>query len=292
MNTENEVKPPTMAPPQVKQEDITPVVKQEKTSIDTHKECSKTNCSVENRVTNCPISELPPVPDNEIKQEDKSTKKRPLDESPSESPIKIFRVSEHIGECPSRMVIMLFDVKKKKPFMVSLNIASSSYHIFKMMKWSKDKNIEFDYITEDIHLAMYTYCFFETGYTHNPTICNETIGNEALKECEKQKLVPFEDENTTVENTTDEKTQNEELKEKMDEYPCLKEMISKTLVIDNTNTKGMRLNVLMFHFIQKIIDKMKERKETIELEGVGQITDMRNQNFFEEMLFSVMEGLF
>jgi hypothetical protein len=278
MNTENEVKPPTMAPPQVKQE---------KTSISTHQECSKTNCIVENRVTNCPISELPPVPDNEIKQEDKSTKKRPLDESPSESPVKIFRVSEHIGECPSRMVIMLFDVKEKKPFMVSLNIASSSYHIFKMMEWSKDKNIEFDYITEDIHLAMYTYCFFETGYAHNPTICNETIGNEALKECEKQKLVPFEDE-----KTTDEKNQNEELKEKMDEYPCLKQMISKTLVIDNTNTKGMRLNVLMFHFIEKIIDKMKERKETIELEGVGQITDIRDQNMFEEMLFSVMEGLF
>jgi hypothetical protein len=291
MNTENEVKPPTMAPPSVKQEDIAPVVKQEKTSINTHKECSKGNCMVGNRVTNCPISELPPIPDNQIKQENKSERKRPLAESPAESsaesPVKIFRVSEHIGKCPSRMVIMLFDVKNKKPFMVTLNIASSSYHIFKMMEWSKDKNIEFDFITEDIHLVMYTYSFFETGYTHSPTICNETICDEAMKECEKQKMVPFEDE-----KTADEKNQNEELKEKMDEYPCLKQMISKTLVIDNTKTKGMRLNVLMFHFIEKIIDKMKERKETIELVGVGHITDMRDQNMFEEMLFSVMEGLF
>ena len=92
--------------------------------------------------------------------------------------------------------------------------------------------------------------------------------------------------------TTDEKSPNEELKEKMDEHPCLKQMVSKTLVIDNVNTKGMRLNVLMFHFIQKIIDEMKKRKETIELEGVGQITDIRDQNMFEEMLFSVMEGIF
>lgn len=224
--------------------------------------------------------------DDEIKKEDKSTKKRPLDKSPSESPLKIFKVSEHIGECPSKMILMLFDVKKKKPFMVSLNIASSSYHIFKMMEWSKDKNIEFDYITEDIHLVMYTYCFFEKDYEHHPTICNETIGNEALEECEKQKLIPFEDK-----KTTDEKNQNDERNEKMDEYPCLKEMISKTLVIDNTNTKGLRLNVLMFHFIQKILDRMKERKETIELESIGQITDLRNQNFFEEILFSVMESL-
>ena len=88
---------------------------------------------------------------NEIKQEDKSTKKRSLDESSSESPFKIFKVSEHIGECPTNMVLMLFDVKKNKPFMISLNIASSSYHIFKIMEWSKDKNIKFDYITEDIH---------------------------------------------------------------------------------------------------------------------------------------------
>jgi len=251
MNIKNEVKPPIMDPP------LVPTRK---------------------------IKEEPDI--NKNKEEEQSKKKRPLDDSEDgssfESPIKMFRVSEHIGECPNRMVVMLFDVKKKKPFMVSLNIASSSYHIFKMMQWSKDKNIEFDYITEDIHLVMYTYCFFETDYTHNPTICNETIGNEALKECEKQKLLPFEDEKTT----------DEERNVKMDEFPCLKQMISKTLVIDNTKTKGLRLNVLMFHFIQKIIDKMKEMEETIELEGVGHITDMRNQNFFEEMLFSVMEGIF
>jgi len=222
---------------------------------------------------------------DEIKQEDKLSKKRSLDDSSSESPLKIFKVSEHIGECPSRIVLMLFDVKKKKPFMVSLNIASSSYHIFKMMEWSKDKNIEFDYITEDIHLVMYTYCFFERGYTHSPTICNETIGNEALKKCEKQKLVPFEDK-----KETDEKNRNNDRNEIMDEYPCLKQMISKTLVIDNTNTRGIKLNVLMFNFIQKIIDKMKERKETIKLENIGQITDIRNQNMFEEIFFSVIEG--
>ena len=225
--------------------------------------------------------------DDEIKQEHKSSKKRPLGDSPSESPLKIFKVSEHIGECPSKMILMLFDVKKKKPFMVSLNIASSSYHIFKMMEWSKDKNIEFDYITEDIHLVMYTYCFFEKDYEHNPTICNETIGNEALEECEKQKLIPFEDK-----KTTDEKNQNGERNEKMDEYPCLKEMISKTLVIDNTRSKGMILNVLMFHFIQKIINKMKEMKETIELPEIGRITDIRNENPFEEIMFSILERLF
>ena len=262
MNIKNEVKPPTMEPPLVPTRKI-------KEEPDIKKE-----------------------PDiNEIKKEDQSKKKRPLDESssesPSESPIKMFRVSEHIGECPNRMVVMLFDVKKKKPFMVSLNIASSSYHIFKMMQWSKDKNIEFDYITEDIHLVMYTYCFFETGYTHKPTICNETIGNEALKECEKKKLLPFE-----YKKTTGDKTTHEERNVKMDEFPCLKQMISKTLVIDNTKTKELILNVLMFHFIQKIIDKMKEMEETIELEGFGHITDMRNQNFFEEMLFSVMGGIF
>ena len=72
MNTENEVKPPTMAPP---------LVKQEKTSINTHQECSKAHCSVENRVTNCQISELPPSPNNKIKQETKSEIKTPLDES-------------------------------------------------------------------------------------------------------------------------------------------------------------------------------------------------------------------
>ena len=105
MNIKIEVKPPIMAPPpvprpKVKQEDNTSAIKQERTSIDTHKECSKGNCIVDNRVTNCPISDIPPIPDNKIKQEDKSERKRPLDESPSESPVKIFRVSEHLGEMP------------------------------------------------------------------------------------------------------------------------------------------------------------------------------------------------
>ena len=90
------------------------------------------------------------------------------------------------------MVLMLFDVKNKKPFMVTLNIASSSYHIFKMMEWSKNKSIQFEYITDDTHIVMYAYSFFETGYTHLPTYSNEKIAEEAMKECEKQKLVPFE----------------------------------------------------------------------------------------------------
>ena len=213
---------------------------------------------------------------NEIKQEDKSTKKRSLDESSSESPFKIFKVSEHIGECPTKMVLMLFDVKKNKPFMISLNIASSSYHIFKIMEWSKDKNIKFDYITEDIHLVMYAYSFFEIGYEHNLVTCNEDIGEKALKECERQKLVPFEDKKTT--------NKNKETKEITDEYSCLKEIITKTLVIDNTKIKDMILNVLLFHFIEIIINKMKERKETIELKDLGHITDIRNQTFTDLFL--------
>jgi hypothetical protein len=50
----------------------------------------------------------------------------------------------------------------------------------------------------------------------------------------------------------------------------------------------MILNVLLFHFIEKIINKMKERKETIELEEFGHITDIRNQTFSDLFLSSIM----
>ena len=67
------------------------------------------------------------------------------------------------------------------------------------------------------------------------------------KECERQKLVPFEDKKTT--------NKNKETKEITDEYSCLNEIITKTLVIDNTKIKDMILNVLLSHLLKKLLIK-------------------------------------
>ena len=71
------------------------------------------------------------------------------------------KTSEHIGECPSSLCTMLFDIINKKPFMISFDTRSFSMHIFKILDWSKDKNIKFEYIADNTHIVMYSYCFKE-----------------------------------------------------------------------------------------------------------------------------------
>ena len=75
--------------------------------------------------------------------------------------------------------------------MIKLNISISSIHIFKIMEWSKNQNIDFSYIKNNLHIIMYAYTFFENNYEHKLTICNDKITSEAMQECKNKNLIPY-----------------------------------------------------------------------------------------------------
>jgi hypothetical protein len=272
MNIKSEDNSSKMGPPQVKLE---------KNSINYHTKCTKWKCNVGNRLNNCPISDLPPLPDNTSEK----SNKRPLDKQTSESPFKMLRMSKYIGQCPNKMILMLFDINNKKPFMLTVDITSSSYHIFSILKWSKYKNIQFEYITEDTHIVMYAYSFIEKDFIHPPTYCNKKHAEEAMDECKKQGLTPFK---SKKDERTQADTANDTANDTLSKYSCLNNKVIKVLVFDNVLTKIIKFNVLVNHFIHKIINKMKERDETIELKGIGRIIDIRDANQYEKLMFSFL----
>ena len=190
------------------------------------------------------------------------------------------QIGNNLGECPNKMVLMLYDVKKKKPFMIKLNISISSIHIFKIMEWSKNQNIDFSYIKNNLHIIMYAYTFFENNYEHKLTICNDKITNEAMQECKNKNLIPYNNDNKNTSN------------EIINEYTFLKEIISKKLIFDNNNTKIIILNDLLLDFIKKIINKMKLLKKKIKVKNFGNIIDIRDTTIFENLLLTSLQHLF
>ena len=278
MQNTNEEKPLTMDPPEVK----SPLMSHHGLKLELKSETSSSdndNPSIKlEEKTDASALAMPPPPPRP------KSNKRPADDSVKKSsPVKLLRLSEHHGECSNRMSILFFDVNKKKPLMISLNIKNSCYHIFNMFKWSEGKNIPFEYITDTINIVMYGYQFLETGFNHQLVICDDKIANEAMQQCEKRKLIPFDNPSASIPTLP---------AAIYEEYPCIHKGVLKTLVINNTITKTMYINLMTAHFLQNIIHKMKNMNETIELKALGNITDLRKSTIFDEIMFSITESAF
>ena len=219
-------------------------------------------------------SSMPPPPSRE-------PKKRRIDEPLQILAIKMIRPSEYIGKCPSHITQMIYDVKNKEPMLLQINIKIYGHILFNIFKYAEDNKIPFEFIDDDVHIIMYGYRFSENQFEHQLNICDNEIGQEALRECERKKLNPYNDPS------------KEDVKPKtsIHEYPCLHKNVSKTIVFDNDMIKTIELNVMNIHFIQNIINVMKKNNEMIELEGFAHIKDIYESNMTESLIGSITDQI-
>tara|TARA_Y100001958_G_C21247581_1_gene579094 strand:+ start:5756 stop:6592 length:837 start_codon:yes stop_codon:yes gene_type:complete len=220
---------------------------------------------------------MPPPP---IPKSPPSSSKRPKLEKRDDSPhpkkkmIKHIKPSEMIGQCPSKILMLLYDIEKKQPFRLSMNIDDYSYHVFKMIEYAKENKIE---LKVD-NIILYCYQFIEKDYEHKIEVINDDIGKKAIEVCEENKLCPFDnDSDTIVDNNIKEK------------YKDLLYMPRFGILKFNEGQKLISCNKLLYYIINIIVTKSIELDKKINYEICGDLLEFKEANDFEIKFLRMME---
>ena len=224
----------------------------------------------------------PPPPPNE-KSFIKNLKKRnneskePLKTEPS---LKFLKRSENIGKCPHQIILLLFDIEKNYPFSVVMSITNYSYHLYHLINWSQNKNIEF----KSNNVVLYCYQFIEENYNHEICIINKEISEKALEACKEKKFNPFN---------------NEKLENPFVNHPEIMEIYGNItrdkrygVLFLSKGEKFIITNTLIYNIIDTIIKHKKEVNEKITSELIGEIIDFKSSTYFQKMFMEIMEGSF
>ena len=201
---------------------------------------------------------------------------------------KIFKKSELIGENPHHMIQLLYDKKNKTPLTYSLDLKRNGIHIFNIFKNRVPSN-KFEYIDDNYHILLYGYQFIETSYEHELVICNHSIAKDALEECEKQNLSPynmFESYSNTSDNA-------------LSQYDnIIKKGKNGKLSLNDINNKeffaNIHTNIITYSFINEIICKNKSEKNIIKIMNcnVTNIEVITNiEDIMQKMIFEAINQL-
>jgi len=194
--------------------------------------------------------------------------------------MKLVRASEIVGKNPNMMIQMLYDKKTKTPFMYSMNLGNTGIHIYSIFKWASDNNIQFAYNTDENDIIMYAYTFMENNHEHDLIICDIAFGKNAISECERQKLIPFND--STHDNGDSTKYDN-----------ILKVQKNGKLSVQNREnhmSSNITTNIITFEFINHIVKYMKDTKKSIKIMEYD-VIDFNESSQFDTMLQSMLSSI-
>ena len=194
--------------------------------------------------------------------------------------LKIVRSSDVVGQNPAQMLQMLYNKKTKEPFMYSMSLGNNGIDIYAIFKWASENNIQFVYNADEYEIVMYGYKFVESNFEHELVICDDSLGQEAMGECEKQKLTPFNDSQIKTENFA-----------KYDNI--IKTFKQGKLLVENEGremSSSISTNVITYEFINHIVSKMKETNGKIEIMGYY-VADFTEGSEFEQMLEQMLTGI-
>ena len=213
---------------------------------------------------------------------------------------KIFKKSELIGENPHHMIQLLYDKKNKTPLTYSLDLKRNGIHIFNIFKNRVSSN-KFEYIDDNYHILLYGYQFIETSYEHELVICNHSIAKDALEECEKQNLSPynmFESYSNTSDNTSDNCSDNSSGNTLSQYDNIIKKGKNGKLSLNDINNKeffaNIHTNIITYYFINEIICKNKSEKNIIKIMNcnVTNIEVITNiEDIMQKMIFEAINQL-
>lgn len=208
------------------------------------------------------------------------------------------------GRLPSAIALTFYDIEKKHPFMCSLNLKSASFSpmiIYSIMQHHQITELKYD------NICLYGFMFIEPGVSHPSVICNEKICCEAISECEKQKLIPYDKHNEDVKEkpgnikSTEPDIKKEEIPEgspsrSLDEYDkIIKKNDNFTVkIIKENETKEQEIIIsgsfILCYFLKKIINKMNDLNTPIKAEPYT-ITGHKEADYFSLMLNNMITDL-
>ena len=183
--------------------------------------------------------------------------------------IKLIRTLGIVGNNPNMMIQMLYDKKTKTPFKYSMTLGNNGIHIYAIFKWGSDNNIQFTYNTDGNEIIMYAYTFRENNYEHDLIICDIASSKTAIHECERQKLIPFND--STYDNYDFTKYDNILKVQKNGKLSGKRYTTPIIQNSDNYISSDITTNIITFDFINYIVKYMKDTKKSIKIMGYNVI---------------------
>ena len=184
--------------------------------------------------------------------------------------------SEMIGQCPSKIIMLLYDFKNKEPFRLSMNVDKYSYYIFKIIEYAKEHKIE---LKVD-NVILYCYKFLETDYEHKIEIIHD-IKDKALEVCKEKSYCPFDNDSEKEKDTGD-------IKER---YTDLLSVVKCGILKFNESRKLIICNKLLYDIINIIVNKSIELNKRINYEICGDLIEFKEANESDSMFLSIMESI-